>query len=426
MPTAIAEPEAQADDIKVSQEHAADPVSTNLGDVFKKALAEEQESKQDKATIDIKPKTKKAAKVEAEKPAIEPEKVEGDKVAEKEKKSATKPADALEAALDAKPKEEAKVESDVNPVEQFKENPNVPKMRETIDSLHRERLRLKGELEKQSKPDPKVREQVDALTKERDELKGKLDEYKDSIVAVNVELDPEFQREFKHDRIKLVSKAADKLKAYGGNQETLIEAFSLPEGRSRDVKIQEAMGEMEDVPKGKILAIIAEIEAKDEKANEIRANSQQAWEKYQENHTQSQAKQSEQAEAQKKDVWEKVTSSVMEKHPTLKLLDTSINGAEEWNATRIQAKNEALILHSNKATPEQTFEAALKGRMFDHVEKLLLDTRAELKQAKSQLAEIEDSQPDIKGGKKPSAKDEKKDPGDVYKETLAKLRGGGE
>lgn len=424
MATATAEPEAQAADIKVSQEHAADPVSTNLGDVFKEALAKEQEAKQGKATVETK-KTKKAAKVEAEKPAIEPEKIEGVKTAAKEEKPATKPADALEAALDAKPKEEVKVETD--PLADLDpKNPNWEKARGKIGKLDTEVKRLSAELETARKPDSKVQETIQNLTKERDELKGKLDEYKDSIVAVNIELEPEFRKEFIQGRKTLVAKAADKLKAYGGNQETLIEALSLPEGRSRDAKIQEAMGEMEDVPKGKILAIVAEIEAKDEKANEIRANSQQAWEKYQANHSQSQAKQSEQAEAQKKDVWEKVTSSVMEKHPTLKLLDTSINGAEEWNATRIQAKNEALMLHSNKATPEQTFEAALKGRMFDHVEKLLLDTRAELKLAKSQLAEIEDSQPDIKGGKKPSTKAETKDPGDVYKETLAKLRGGGE
>lgn len=416
MPAEVEAPPAEPTPIPEAQ-----PARTPVAEVFQQALDKRRVEEKSKPA----PKKGKEQALAAQEPSKEPEQ---GKVAAKLTKEPTeapaKPASAIEAAL-AEPMKGDVTDpdplADLDPVK-----PDWAKAREKIKHLDAERIKFRDEAQAAKTPDPKSQEQIENLTRERDEARRQADEMKDAIVAVNIEMEPSFRREFIDGRKALVGKAVDKLKAYGGDGEALKDALSLPEGRVRDKAVEAAMGEIGDVPNSKVVAIIGEIEKLDERKSEQLADPNQSWEKLQQGQAATRQKAAEQAEARKKEIWEKVTKDAMDKHPLLRLVGSDVPDAEAWNTPRINARNRALELHSPNATPEQTLEIAFKGELFDHAETLLIETRSENKALRAQLAEYESSQPDIKGNRTPPKGDEKLTPVDKYFKALEDRQGKGE
>ncbi len=402
----------------------AEPPMTPVGDVYTQALEKAQAGDSDEPGA--KPDAKKAApaKEPVEKSAATKEKTEPDAKAE------TKPASALEAALsDPEPKKKEDAPAEDDPLKDYPEEPQDGQKRnwkglrgvastalEGEKQAKAEVARLAQELETAKATPPET-------ARELADLKQKLDTYKDAIVAINLELDPEFRTKFVDGRNALVNKAASKLDAYGGKGEALKEALGMPEGRGRTQAIKEALGELEDVERSRVLQFIGEVEKLDDERADLQKDPQQAFEKFQRAQTEVRQKQEEQTEAYKKDVFEKVSKALPAKLTLLKTVDPSIEGATEWNNAAEEIKASAFKLLQPGILPEQAAEAALWATAGPKIQERWLADRAELTRARAALKEYEESEPGFRGGKPPKkdAKAEKieKDPGDIFKEAMA-------
>lgn len=359
------------------------------------------------------PESKPAPVAEAKEPSPKKEPV----------KEAPKPKTALDALLAPKKTEEAPTPeaTEEDPLKEFPldaKEKNYAGLRKKAEAAwHRVK-----ELEKQvGVPDPQLAGELEALRKtvadkdstlkEREaaleEIKAKITEYKDAMVAVNIELDPEYRREFIEGRKHLVNSAGAKLKAYGGNPEALAEALTLPEGLRRDEAIEALTNELGDVAKGKIMRAVAEVESLDERRTEILTKPQASFEELQRKHSAQAQAASEQAEAMKKATFDKVAKELAASVVTLGLADETLEGGKEWNAGRLANNEAALSLLGNNTTPEQIVAASIKAADYDRLAGLFMETRKTLAEQAARLAEYEGAQPTTTGRKIPTpTKDE--------------------
>ncbi len=294
---------------------------------------------------------------------------------------------------------------------------------------------------KQAQELQQLRQEREQLAKERDEIKaqtGKLDpevekkiaenaELRDAITAVNLQLLPEFRREFIEDRKGLVEEAKSELALYGGDQETLAEALALPRGRRRDEALELAFGDdITEVAKTTIRGLIAQIDAKDKKAHQLMTDPQNSFDSYQAKVSARQAKANEEAQTARQAEIQKVLQTLPATSPLLKKIDPTIAGAEEWNASIDEALSTAQKALGPDATLSTATAIAAKGARYDAVEKLLLDTRKELMAAKKQLAEYDGASPSPTGRRGPQKTgveaELEKSPGQIYQESLQRAQ----
>jgi len=290
--------------------------------------------------------------------------------------------------------------------------------------------KLANELKKQlATPDPKITGELETTRKtlaEREstlkEMEAKMAEYKDAMVAVNIELDPDHRREFIEGRKQLVAGAAAKLKAYGGDENALSEALALPEGRRRDEAIEAVTESLGDTAKAKVLRVVADIEALDERRAAILASPQASFEELQRKHAAQAQQQVEQSEIVKKATFDKIARELAANVPTLGFADESLPDGKDWNAARVANNAAAMALLGNDTTPEQIITASIKAADYDRLAALLVEKSQALAERDARLAEYEGAQPTTTGRKvKPPTQQEemaKLTPGQRWKTAM--------
>lgn len=418
---AAAEPAAET-----TPEVHAEPPMTPVGEIYAKALAKEQG--QEETTPAAKPETKEAAPAKPAKAAeVKPEA----KVSEP-----AKPESALDAALaEPAPEEEKKGETPVESalkdlpetLPNDKRGENWAKARSAIANHEKTIGQLKSELAQATKAVEAAKSTPPETAKQVAELQAQLDKYKDAVVAVNVELDPDFRAKFVDGREVIVNKAVSKANAYGANGDALKEALGMPEGRARSAAIKEALSELDDVDRSRVLQFVGEVEKLDDERADLQKNPQQAWDKLTKAQAEARQKQAEQAEAYKQDVFDRVSKTLPSKLTLLRPVDPSVPGGKEWNDSVAEIKENAYKLLGNEATPEQLAEAALWATAGPKIQEKWMADRTELAKLRTALKEYEESEPGFKGGKPPKKSGKEAaietDPGELYKQAMANFNG---
>lgn len=254
-------------------------------------------------------------------------------------------------------------------------------------------------------------------------LQTQLDSYKDAIVAINLEYDPEHRAKFIDGRKTLVEQAASKLKAYGGDGEKLTEALKLPEGKARAEAIKAALGDIEGVNANRILSFVTKIDELDDERAELMKDPQGAWEKLQQAQKAAQAKEATAREEHKKTVFEAATKKLAPTLVLLKPMDASVPDSKEWNARAETVKAEALALLGPDVKPEELAEASIWAKAGPHLQTLLTETYKELKVALGLVKKYQNSEPGFEGGKGPKGGEEEKSVAKRYHTALGKLQG---
>lgn len=258
-------------------------------------------------------------------------------------------------------------------------------------------------------------------------LQKQLDEYKDAIVGINVEYSPEHRREFVEGRATLVTKAAEKLVAFGGDGPALEKALKMPESRARTEAIKAAMGDLDQVEAGRVMGFIMEIDKLDDRRAEVQRDPQGAWAKLQEAEKGRAAAAAEQTALFKQKVFENVSKTLPSKFFLLRTVDESLPDAAAHNANLDQIRAAAFELLGDKAKPEDLVEAAYAKQLLPKLQQYLIETRTENKSLKAALKEYEGAEPGFRGGKAPEKTSEEQkmeqSPGTIYKKTMEKLSG---
>lgn len=383
---------------------------------------------------DVKPPTA-GDKFKAEFAKLEPESATGEPakpVIEEPKKPAEakepdktvateKPSSPLEAALGKdKP---TKVEESADDLKEFDKvtSPNSENWKRLREAANRRQTRI-IELDTEItslKSAPKVdTKEVDALRQERDELNERVGKLNQNLKAINAEYSEDYQKLTK-EREGVITKIGSRMKAYGGNSETLIEALSLPEGKFKTQQIKEALAELDPDDKSRIHTLIESLDTTDEKILDFRKDLPAKWEEItkrrEDQLREEQAENLKQLESQ----FGKIVDELPKSSVTLREIADDVPGAEEWNAEIKASKQDGLAaLKPNGTDFNQTVEIAVKGRHYDKLEKRFLALHSDYIEAMKRLKEFDAARPDFTGGKKPSTEVKKK-PSQRYDEALA-------
>lgn len=259
------------------------------------------------------------------------------------------------------------------------------------------------------------------------ELQKQLDEYKDAIVGINVEYSPEHRREFVEGRATLVTKAAEKLVAFGGDGPALEKALKMPESRARTEAIKSAMGDLDAVEAGRVMGFITEIDKLDDRRAEVQRDPQGAWSKLQEAEKARATEVATKREEFKAKTFETVSKTLPDKYFLLRTVDDSLPDAAAHNALVAEMRTAAFELLKDGAKPEDLVEAAYAKQMVPQLQKFLVETRTELRAARAALKEYEGAEPGFRGGKAPEKTgleaQLEKTPGQLWTESLSKQRG---
>lgn len=259
-------------------------------------------------------------------------------------------------------------------------------------------------------------------------LKKQLDDYKDALVAINVEYEPEHRKKFLDGRKNLIAKASSKLNAFGGKGELIADALGMAEGRGRTQAIKEALADLEPVEQNRVLQIVSDVEKLDDEKAEIMKDPQGAWDKLQKAQNDARQAATQKAEDFKKTVFETVAKKLPETLFLLREVDPLLPGAEAHNANAKAMREAAFKLLGADAKPEDLVQAAFWKQAGPKLQELFLTTRKELAAALTSLKKYGEAEPGFRGGK-PAAKSESeakldKTPGQLYKETMERLAGG--
>lgn len=322
--------------------------------------------------------------------------------------SPKKPASAVDALLSkpAKPADETPADDD--PLKEFPadaKEKNFAALRKKAEEGWKRAKELESKL---AAPDPKLNEELESLRASLAERDGKLKdydvrmaEYKEAMTAVNIELDPDYRREFIDGRKRLVETAASKFKAYGGEPEALAEALALPEGRRRDEALETLMENFSDTAKSKVLRAIQDVDALDEKRAEILKAPQQSFEAIERRRAAEHEEHAQQTAAFIRKEFSRIAQSLAGAVPTLGLADESLDGGKAWNEARRANDAAALELLGPNATREQYITASIKASDYDRISGMLMDARKTIAEQAEQLAEYNGAQPDVHGRKGP-------------------------
>lgn len=391
---------------------------TNLGDAYEQALARERGDA---------PAAEQVTKSEAKDTVTGTVTTEGHS-------EPTKPASALEAAM--ADQEPAKTEPTTD--DPLKDLPETLPNENRKDHWAKARAAIKTQSERAALAEKKAHELETKVSSkqevppeilaEKERLAAENAELRDAITAANVELLPEFRQKYVDGAKALVAKAAEKAKAFGGDAEALADALTMPEGKRRNAAIREAIADIDDtIAQNRISAIISDLDKLNEEAKSEKDNSQVAYQRLTEKQQAQRLAQQQEAETRKAATFDAVTKKLQTEVRTLRFVDPTLQGGEEWNSGVKESLTKAQQLFSETATPEDTVAAAIKGTDYDRVLGLLQTSWGEAAQLRKQLAELEGAQPDVRGGRAPAKKGAEanldRDPGDIFKETMAQMTG---
>lgn len=344
-----------------------------------------------------------------------------------------KPTSAVDALLSKPAKPADETPSDDDPLKEFPtdaKEKNFAALRKKAEEGWKRAKELESKL---ATPDPKLNEELESLratvTERESKLKeydARMAEYKEAMTAVNIELDPDYRREFIDGRKRLVETASSKFKAYGGEPEAFAEALALPEGRRRDEVLETLMESLSDTAKSKVLRTIQDVDSLDEKRAEILKAPQQSFEAIERRRAAEHEEHAQQTAAFIKKEFGRISQSLAASLPTLGLADETLEGGKAWNEARRANDAAALELLGPNATREQYITASIKSSDYDRVVTLLMDARKTLAEQAEQLAEYNGAQPDVRGrtGPKPTPQQERagKTAGAVFTEQMRTAR----
>lgn len=407
----------------------ADAPMTSIGDAYKEALAKSKADAQVEAEpaaviAKVEPKPE-ATKDDAKKPDVKPVKAA--------------PKSALDAVLngDEKPDEVVATEDEVESFDkEFPESAkdhNFKALRGSAKKAWEQVKELRGKVGK-VEVDPAIASELQTVKQQLKESENalaereqKLSEYNDAMTAVNLELHPDFRKEFVDGRKSLLADAMGKFKAYEGNPEMLADALSIQPGKRRDDAVEELLGNLSDTAKAKILKSVADIETLDERRQKALGNSQQSYEELERKTLSQRQKQAQESEQVKASEFERIAKDVHKSTPTLGIVDEMIEGGKDWNTAVKQAREDAYKLFGQDASFPDMVTTAIKGKDYDRVTKMLISERKETAALRAQLAEYEGSSPDLTGKKAPNKSAHEanmdKTPGEIYRESLASAKG---
>lgn len=419
-----------AADVPASQTPpAGEPDLPPVGDVYKQAMAKLQahpelaDKDEDDKDDDPLPPAAKAPKPKKDDLAKEP-------VAEPDKAPELNAVDAALEADQATPVEEKEEDPladipEVLPKENRKDH--WTRAREKIakvSGLHKEAMAKLAAFEKQAAEKGTPPAEWEG---ERTELKRQLDEYKDAITALNVDYHPETQKRFVQGRAELVRKAADKAKAFGGSSDLVVQAMGEPEGRVRSDLLKQALTDLEENERLRIMTFVGEVEKLDDELAEKRKDPQGAWAKLQQSEKEANAARMERIEKNKRIVFDGVLGELPREHFLLRTVNPALNGADEHNTFVETTKAAAFRLLGPDATPQELATASVKAQLADRYRDLYLGSRKEIQALLSRLKDSESSDPDVLG-RRPAAKSSEealldKSAGEVYRDTINALGG---
>lgn len=266
------------------------------------------------------------------------------------------------------------------------------------------------------------KEQIDALTKQNEQLQKENAEYKDSMVALNIEFEPNHRKKFVEGRAMLVDKAAAKLNAFGGKGELIVEAMKLPESRQRTTAIDDALADLHEGERMRVREHILQVERLDDERAEIQKDPQTAWAKLQETEVRKKQEREQEAQDYKKRIYDETTRAMPKELLLLREIAPDVPGAEEHNNNRAKIVEGAWQTLGAGVTPQELAKKAFWAEAGPILQKYLITSRKELREALSRVAEYETAEPGFHGGKPPdkpeSEKALEKTPGQVYRESM--------
>lgn len=400
-----------------------EPDLPSVGDVYKQTmaklsanpeLADPDEDDDDEPVAPPPPKPVKPKKTETPAPPTEPEK--------------QPELNAVDAALEETPAPEAAKDEDyladlpeVLPKENRKDH--WTKAREKIAKvagLLKERDTKLAAIEKQNAERGTPPAEWEG---ERTELKKENDELRDAITAINIEYHPDTQKRFVQGRVELVRKASEKAKAFGGSADLIVQAMGEPEGRVRSDLIEQALGDLKETERSRVLHFIAEVEKLDDEKFELTKDPQGAWAKLQQAEKARETQRKELIEKNKRTVFDSVLGELPKSHFLLRTVNPTLPGADEHNTFVEKAKNGAFRLLGADATPQELAEASVKSQMADRYRDLYLEARKREKTLLSRLGDTEASEPDVLGRTPPKKSPEEalldESPGDIYRRLIS-------
>lgn len=359
---------------------------------FHKAFQElTHEEVKPKEETEDKPVEKTVAETPVETPKTEP-------VVEKPaEKAPEKPASPLDVLTSEKPVEipEPDALKDI-PKEiegNEKQKANWGKLRSAADTgwaKVRELEAKLSEVEKAPKADP-------SLLQEHETLKQRVAKQEEYLKAINAEYSEEFQS-LVGKRDETLGKIAKRVRAYGVDADTLVNALVLPESKFRNDQIKEAMSQLDPEDKTRVAALIEKLEEHDEQIAEFRKDLPSKWNELT---AKREAQMREQQESTIKTL-EAEFSKVVETLPSKNMTMKEVPEFDDWNAEIKAARETALrVLKPGGANFQESVEIAAKGARYDTLEKRYLSLYKDYSEAQKRLKEIDSSGPDFKGQSKP-------------------------
>jgi uncharacterized membrane-anchored protein YhcB (DUF1043 family) len=390
-----------------------DAASINIGQKFRQELAKLQSTTPEPA--------KESPKVSPQ-PEVSPhgEKEEKSESQEAKVEPVTKPSSPLEAAIG---------KDKVEPVkDELSEFDKVDKP--TSDHWSRARATMKKQneelasLRSQPKGDPHLADTITTITKERDDLQSRFNEQENRLKSINAEYSEDYQNLIRN-REGILTKIGTRVKSYGGNDELIMGALNLPDGKFKSQQIKEALSEVDADDKARIHTLIESLDGADEKILDFRKDLPARWEKIQKEQEVRYAEESAQHIKNLESNFNKVFEQAPKTTITLREVPDEVEGSTEWNQEIKSARETALnVLKPNGADFDQSVTIAIKGARYDSLEKRYIQLHGEYTEMAKRLAEYDRGGPDFKGGGKPST-EKKLTPAEKYHQTFRSLKGGG-
>lgn len=382
-----------------------EPGKTPLSEAWKGALKAQEDAAKEPAL--------KEAAVKTEKPAVEPV----------EKKDVKKPS-ALDAVLDpasVKPVDEKPVVVDELPA-----NAPAKQLREAMERHKAEAIKWKTEAEKAKTGDPATKQQLTQFQQDREKLTEENKKLRDAIAALDVKYDPDFQEKYVEGRSKLMDKATGRVKEYGGDPEMFKDALQLS-GKRRTEALREALENVDDLDKPRILSVLEQVQTLDDESEEILKDSQKSYANLTKTQQERALKASEETIKAKNDISQKVISGLPTKHPFFNEAPEGSEGAEDYNTRLKSDMDKAAHLRGPESNWEEVSEASAKAARYDFLEQTHLEYRknsqAEIAGLKEELEKYQSAEPGFTGRlKTDKTSNLDKTPAQIYRETLDKLK----
>lgn len=343
-----------------------------------------------------------------EKAKAEPEKTAAEKAAEPAKtEKPAKKKSALDAALSEETPIETKPELDEAQQILESKDPNWTKANEVIRKQLDELKVLRETAKKSAEPPPEVVQKLKSQDAELTQLREQNAKLRDSIVALDVRYEPEFQAKYVAGREKQVSSVAARVKAAGGD----ADAFSAAMELSLDKRAKALDAALQGIESPRELATIntklGQIEVLDEERDARLSDPQQSFAQMQQQREVAASEHEAQVQQFKAATFDKIAKKLQKESPLFRPAPVDSEGAEEFNAD-LRSDMERAIELAGEVSPEDATMAAYKARRFDTITKYMMKEAkakdARISELEGTLAKFEGAEPGYRGGKKPTGR----------------------